>query len=258
MYSMTGYGQALQNSFLGKLRFEIKSVNRKSLDISIKDFPKECSHFELLIRKEIAKYVSRGQISVEVSLDQKTWFTSQRKNLLKKEKKNFEHLAKDLGFDPSVVDFAFLVDHMDLVTTIHPVPSNFENTCISGLSKALKAFNGMRAKEGKIIEQFLLSQLKKVEQTVEFIDRHKKKIVEQHEKKLKEKILQLSGQTFDEVMQQRFLQEVVIFADRYDVTEEILRLHAHLQQFSSLCSVTKEAVGKKMDFICQELLREPA
>jgi uncharacterized protein (TIGR00255 family) len=226
MYSMTGYGRGTATDpKLGlTATFEMSAVNRKSLDAHI-HAPREWNGFEQTCQgwlresvERLRQYAKKNDLPFEVSSD-----------LLL-------NLAKSLKEDARLPEWKTL-----------------ENTLESAFKAALKDLNSMRATEGAALAKDLLQQLKDLEAQCQIIARHAQQTAEQYRDTLLQRLQKL-GLELD-LEDERLLKELALFADRSDLSEELTRLDAHLEQFRSFID-SKEAQGRKMDFLCQEINRE--
>lgn len=245
--SMTAYGRAARQSASGQWLAEIHSVNRKMLDINL-SLPHELLSLDLDVRKWIGEEVQRGQVTVRIQLasDRHDAVLSSLKEL----KKKWSAIAKELGYSPEkAIDFAFLTDRL----TIVPLPIDqprVKEDLKKVLQMALEEFIGMRKAEGAALESDLKKRLRLIRQGLKQIEKRAPQAALNYEKKLKEKIKEF-------VDDDRLMREVILFAEKCDVSEEITRLYSHLKQFDGLiASREKNCVGRTLDFLTQEMGRE--
>lgn len=256
MNSMTGYGRAKLEKEEREYIIEIKSVNHKYSDITIK-LPRNISYLEEKIRKTILSKVSRGKIDVFVSY---TNYGIEGKNVILNKKlaelyiKELQELAEKTNIEREikVTDISKLPDVLN-VSAEEENSQIIWNELSECLENALTNFLEMRKQEGAKIKIDLETRIKKIEEFVDKIKQYSTLLVEEYVVKLKERIKEiLSTDIVDEA---RLAQEVVIYSDRYSIEEEITRLKSHIFQFNDL--LTKdEPVGKKIDFLIQEMNRE--
>lgn len=256
MNSMTGYGRAKLEKEEREYIIEIKSVNHKYSDITIK-LPRNISYLEEKIRKTILSKVSRGKIDVFVSYAN---YGVEGKNVVLNKKlaelyiKELQELAEETNIEKEikVTDISKLPDVLN-VSVEEESSELIWNEVLECLENALTNFLEMRKQEGAKIKIDLETRIKKIEEFVDKIKQYSTLLVEEYVVKLKERIKEiLSTDIVDEA---RLAQEVVIYSDRYSIEEEITRLKSHIFQFNDL--LTKdEPVGKKIDFLIQEMNRE--
>ena len=256
MNSMTGYGRAKLEKEEREYIIEIKSVNHKYSDITIK-LPRNISYLEEKIRKTILSKVSRGKIDVFVSYT--NYGIEGKKVVLNKRLaelyiNQLRELAEETNIEKEikVTDISRLPDVLN-VSAEEENSQIIWNELSECLENALTNFLEMRKQEGAKIKIDLETRIKKIEEFVDKIKQYSTLLVEEYVVKLKERIKEiLSTDIVDEA---RLAQEVVIYSDRYSIEEEITRLKSHIFQFNDL--LTKDGpVGKKIDFLIQEMNRE--
>ncbi len=255
--SMTGFGRSVKKTPHGDLVVEIYSVNRKVLDVSIL-LPKELGRFEQDVRSWVGKKVSRGQVTVRLA------FTPSAKGearalpdiaLLQELKKSWQEIAQNLGMDASKIDLPFLMLHLPVREPLYFVQ---EEDCLSlkiGVEEALKDLLSMRQKEGMALAKDILHRLVLMDKEIVLIEKAAPEANGRLQKKLAERLkeVSLSGSEVDE----RILREIVIYAEKVDVSEEVTRLFSHIDQFrQTLEEQTEEPVGRKLEFLTQEMGRE--
>ena len=253
--SMTGFGRASTETKKGSYAIEVQSVNRRFLEASVY-VPKDFLSVETEIRKLVAKKISRGQVVVRLS-----FYPSEDNvqdllpdiKLLKNLKKGWENIAKELQYKDCMVDLNFLSHQLKFSSKeqMKEQASDIKEI-LKCLDAALDELIVMKEKEGDLLLKDIKKRLKLIENGVIKIEGKSKTACVDFEKKLKEKLEAFSkGSETDE----RILKEIAIYADRVDITEEITRLKSHLEQFNLFCE-KKEEIGRKMDFLLQEMTRE--
>ncbi len=256
--SMTGYGRYSKDTPIGKLVIEIQSLNRKMLDMHLV-VPKELFRFEIEIRKWIGEVVYRGQLQVRIHLKQEDGLVS-RIPRLREMKSSWESVAAGLGFAPQeVVTFPFLVEqmqmpHMPQETEDEAAEKLMKEALKEGIYEALKQLMSMKEREGAALAADIEARLKILETELEKAEDRSLFAVDKYREKLQERMkeCQMAGVEVDE----RILREIVIYAERLDVSEEKTRLRSHIEQFRHLLQTTEPSIGKTMDFLTQELNRE--
>ncbi len=256
MYSMTGYGRGASSREGRELTIELKSVNNRFLDIGMK-LPRQLSFLEDSLRKLLSDSLSRGHVDVFVNYrnlrsDAKTVRVDEA--LLKAYVASARESAKvlDLEDDLTLSRALTLPD----VTTI--LPADEDQEALMELSKAVmtqavESLKVMRRKEGERLKLDLSARLETMTGYAAAIEKRAPAVVEEYRKKLTSRIEELLGET--EVDRARLATEVAIFADRAAIDEEIVRLNTHLVHFKELLDAD-EPVGRKMDFLVQEMNRE--
>lgn len=256
MNSMTGFGAATAPLKGASLRIEISSVNRKQAEVVVA-LPRAWAELESRVRDYVAARVSRGRVSVAIALQ--VVESSARPLML--------HTAK----------LQELTDRLEEVRSLtgHAVPPTLDALLRLGilaeeaetqmppeelwlavqpvLDEALEAFLGMRAREGSHLQEDLLSRVGTLRSLRDKIAQVAPTVVLHHREALTKRLAE-AGLPLD-LADERLVKEIALFADKCDVSEEITRLSSHLQQFEQLCQ-NQEAVGRTLDFLCQEIFRE--
>lgn len=253
--SMTGFGRGKLEVDGREYILEIKSVNHKYSDISIK-MPKNFSFVEDEIRKEINKNISRGKIDVNILYLNNG--NKQEKVIINKAlAKNYINEIRQLINEADVNSSINIMEIIKLPDVLNIQSEESEEQITKEIKQvlniAIEEFLKMREKEGKTIYQDLVNRIDDVNINVEQILRLSTGLIEEYIVKLKKRIEEiLKNEIIDE---NRLAQEVVIYADKCSIEEEITRLKSHIQQFKELLDI-KEPVGKRLDFLIQEMNRE--
>mgnify|MGYP002620907017 CR=1 FL=1 len=256
MNSMTGFGKSKLEINGRSYSVEIKSVNHRYCDINVK-LPRSISFYENEIKKIVAQKISRGKIDIFIehtnySAEGKDVFIN--KDLAKVYIKQLKELAEEENIDSSirVTDISKLPDVMQLKSE-EDENDEILNELLQCLNEALNNFVAMRNTEGEKIKQDLVSRLNNIKLMVEEISKNTTGLIEEYVVKLRERIKEILKT--DVVDEQRLAQEIVIFADKTSIQEELTRLSSHTQQFEKILT-SNGSVGKKIDFLLQEMNRE--
>lgn len=256
MRSMTGFGRAKLEKNNRIYSIEIKSVNHKYSDISIK-LPRSLNYLEDSIKKQISSKVARGKIDVFVTFEN---YSEQGKEvvineeLVKEYMEKFKLLAEknNLSMDIPVTEITKLPDVLTLKET-EEEEDTIQNELLECLEQAINNFVEMRTIEGNKIKEDLKARIDKVECDVQKISEYSTRLVQEYVVKLEERIKEILKT--DVVDQSRLAMEVVLFADKCSVEEELTRLKSHIEQFRTLIN-SEGTIGKKIDFLLQEMNRE--
>ena len=254
--SMTGFGRAKCEYEGREYNVEIKSVNHKYSDVSIK-IPRQISYLEEKVRKEILTKVSRGKIDVFITLQdysEKGKNIKINKELAKVYISQLRELAEETGItaDIDVIDISKFPEVLNI--------SNQDNEEIywdelrGVLDTALDNFVAMRETEGNKICDDLKVRMERIKEKVSKISSYSAGLVEEYIVKLNARVKELMST--DVIDENRLAQEIVIFSDISSIQEELTRLDSHISQFLDLLSNGNSPVGKKLDFIIQEMNRE--
>lgn len=254
MLSMTGYGRAAQDVDGRQLTVELKSVNHRFLDISFR-MPRNLMFLEDEARKQIGERLARGHVDVfmtyrnqrsdarQVSVD-RALFDAYAASL--------EALA-DSGVrdDRSLMGIARMPDVL-VVTEAQEDQEALKALLKQTLGAALDQLTAMRAREGSEILKDLAGRAQRIEELTLEVEKRYPETVQEYKQRLRAAIEEMIGQNVDET---RLLTEVAVMADRSAIAEETVRLHAHLAQLRE-CLEKDEPVGRRIDFLVQELNRE--
>ena len=256
MRSMTGFGRAKLEKNNRIYSIEIKSVNHKYSDISIK-LPRSLNYLEDSIKKQISLKVARGKIDVFVTFEN---YSEQGKEVVINEELVKEYMEKikllaeknNLSMNIPVTEITKLPDVLTLKET-EEEEDTIQNELLECLEQAINNFVEMRTIEGNKIKEDLKARIDKVECDVQKISEYSTRLVQEYVVKLEERIKEILKT--DVVDQSRLAMEVVLFADKCSVEEELTRLKSHIEQFRTLIN-SEGTIGKKIDFLLQEMNRE--
>ena len=258
MKSMTGYGrgECAQSGF--KVTVELSSVNRKQSEISVY-LPRELEALESRIRDEINRRIARGRLTVKVSMHAADGSIPGRVKLnaalARAYAREFSRLAKDLKLaGPVTLDTVVRAPGVLQTDEEQTDAESFWPTVAKALREALAALVKMREREGAHLAQDLRKRIAIVSKSVAQVQKQAPQVLERYQEQLRERIKN-AGLEMPEVGDERLLKEIVYFADRSDISEELTRLQSHFQQFDD-CVKSKEPVGRTLDFLAQEMNRE--
>lgn len=258
MKSMTGYGRGdcSQDGF--KITVELSSVNRKQTEISL-NLPREMEALEGPIRDRINSCVARGRVTVRVSLHAGGSQLSARMHLnvplAKAYARELSRLSKQLNLpDPVTLDHLVRAPGVFQTDEELAIEEDFWPSVQKALNRALGQMLKMRQREGGALARDLAQRVAAMRQSVGDIKKNAPKVAERYRQQLMARI-QAAGLEAPGIEDERLLKEVVYFADRSDISEELTRLRSHFQQFED-CLQSKEPVGRMLDFLAQEMNRE--
>ena len=254
--SMTGYGKASLSVEGREYQVEIKSVNHRYLDINIK-LPKSISYLEDTIKKEISAKIKRGKIDVFITFEnnsQEGKNITINKELAKLYIEQLKQLAQEEKISSNIeaMDIVKLPDVLEIKTDEED--ERIQNELIEVVQGAISKIIEMKNVEGSKIEQDLLQRIDKIENKIMEISAKSTGLIEEYVVKLEKRIKEILKT--EELDKSRLAQEVVIYADKCSIEEEVTRLKSHIYQFRNLISDNNETIGKKLDFLIQEMNRE--
>jgi uncharacterized protein (TIGR00255 family) len=253
MESMTGYCYVEKNTEQFSYSIEIKSLNSKYFE-SIINLPKTLRNEENEIQTLLKKYISRGKIVVNIDIFE--WIDAKPVSV------NGDLIVKYYNEIQKVHDRLMIKEpfHFDTVLQLDGITQRersmisdkSRNDIYSNLTQAVKKTVAMRKKEGSAIKKDINHSLGEISKNVTTVKNRAVSIVKEKSDALRERILSIAGDSIDET---RLYTEIAILADRIDINEEIIRLSDHLKKFKSVIK-DDEQIGKKCDFIAQEMFRE--
>lgn len=252
--SMTGYGRGKYEIDSREYIVEIKSVNNRYCDVSIK-LPRSISYLEEKIKKEITSKVSRGKIDVFI-----TFYNNSTKG--KSIKFNRElagiyinelrELAKENGINDEI-QVTDISKFPDILTVENEEDEELIwNELKLPLEEAINNFIAMKETEGNKIFEDLTKRIEDIQEKVSVISKNSTRLIKEYIVKLEERIKELLNT--EKIDENRLAMETVIYADKCSVEEEITRLNSHICQFREL--IKENVIGKKLDFLIQEMNRE--
>lgn len=256
--SMTGYGKAEAVLAGRKFTIEMKSVNHRFLEISLR-LPGMFLPFEGEIKKRIGEQFSRGRIEATLRADgDGNAENAGRFTLNLPLIRNYHALLGQMKEDLNLRGEITLEVMAGFRDAFIPVETSQDPAALwEGLSKilaaAMRALIEMREKEGGSLKSDLVDRLNRIADCLEGIDRRVPQVVLDYQKRLGDRVRELTGGLA--VDEARLLQEVAIMAERSDITEEIVRFRSHIDQFNDLLA-GEDAAGRKIDFLIQEMGRE--
>jgi uncharacterized protein (TIGR00255 family) len=258
MNSMTGYGvgECTRNGF--KVTVELSSVNRRQSE-TVVYLPRELEVLEAQVREEINRRVGRGRVTVRVSLHplegREAANIHIHKGLARAYARELARLARELNLAGDVT-----LDHLLRAPGVLQNSSEWADAeafwpaVRSSLQGALAGLLQMRAREGLCLEKDLRRRVAALRRSLARIARRAPRVLQRYRQQLQER-LQNAGLDLAQVEEDRINKELIIFADRSDISEELTRLLSHFQQFDDYVK-TREAVGRTLDFLAQEINRE--
>jgi len=254
--SMTGYGRATQTVNGREITVELRSVNNRYLDCSVK-LPRLYGFAEDPIKTQLKKSISRGKVDVFVTVNlaaEQDEKISLNRPVLEGYLEALRTMAKDYGLrdDISVTSLAKLPDVFD-VQKEQTDEQQLTQDILSVADEAVRKFDDMRTVEGSALERDVRSRSASILSLVELVEARSPETVKEYRARLTAKMEEvLAGASVDET---RILQEAAIYADKIAVDEETVRLRSHLSQLNSMLT-SGGAIGRKLDFLMQELNRE--
>ena len=254
--SMTGFGRCEMEEHARRITVEMKAVNHRYLDLSIK-MPKKFNPFEAQIRNVLKEYLERGKVDLYITcedLGEENLQIRYNKSVAAEYLQYLRQMAEEFGLEDDV-----------RVSTLSRYPEVFsmedvqvdEEEIWQDLEKvvrgAAKVFVESREREGEALKTDLLDKLESMQESVAQIEARSPQVIEEYREKLRAKVKELVGDV--QIDESRLLMEVTVFADKICVDEEMVRLKSHIAAMSAELK-KGGSVGRKLDFIAQEMNRE--
>jgi uncharacterized protein (TIGR00255 family) len=236
-----------------EVNIKVKSLNNKSIDISIKGDKNVLMYLDLEIRKLVQQYFERGSFQLYININSLTpkfivepGKLTQYANVAREITKQANiNLSDDKLYE---VTIGMIMNNNNLEEELD---DTLKENILNAVKEALNALKEEREREGKSLILDIESRLNKIEEMLREIEEKKEKVLESVKEKVYQKVKQLLGENYSE----RAFIEATLLADKLDITEEVVRLKTHIQRFRELLNLN-EPIGRKLDFMCQEILRE--
>jgi len=249
IHSMTGFGRHIEHLGTEKITVEFKSLNSKSLDLNLR-LPQTLRAYEIDFRKKIAEQLTRGKVEASIYIQAETVRTPAQINepIVSEYLRQIKSFAE--GDDLVALALALKMPE-SLTQEKQEADENQIRSVNAALDKALEALISFRKQEG---EQLMLD----IQSRIDLITKHLEKVLALDEKRregVRRRLEQAVAQLKESIDENRFEQELIYYLEKYDITEEKVRLKNHLSYFLKTATES-EAPGKKLGFIAQEIGRE--
>ncbi len=257
MRSMTGYSKELYENDDFRVKIEIKSVNNKNLNLKIK-LPYILNFLENRIKTEVASRVSRGSLDLRIDFEDKRELGDlfeYNGNLASSYMKVLEKMEDDFNEKFSnKLDILIKQPNVVRKNELEIDETEYSEVVKATLHKALDSFLEMKEEEGFRLRMYFRERLQVIEGKVTQIIENKEKVVDDYREKLLERLERVRRDI--EFKEDDILKEILLFTDKSDISEETSRLESHIEQFKIELEKNEPSIGKKLDFILQEMFRE--
>jgi uncharacterized protein (TIGR00255 family) len=253
--SMTGFGQGRAEGHNYKVRVDLRSVNNRFLDVHTK-LPPELSSLEMQLKKQVQAALKRGRVDVTVSVEQmKQAVFEINRPLVSGYLAALAELRSEFGLEgePSLELVAKLQGALVVSQDSTQLDEELVQSVSAALQDALTSLIGMRSSEGQELARELNSRLSVIENQLPAIETEAERLPAIYRERLEKRLQEIAGEA--KIDEMRLAQEVVMFVDRSDISEEIARLRSHIVQMRDILT-SEDDVGKRLDFILQEMNRE--
>lgn len=256
--SMTGFGRETTEVDDTRFTIEVRSVNHRFLDLSVK-MPKSLLYLEERMKKTARKYFKRGRIDIFVTIEGEGLLNRTLKvdwNLFDQYMDSMKQIKEryHLEDEMTLKDFMLFQEPFSIEEQ-EKKSSTFENTLIHTLEAAMQNAEQMRIDEGIHLQRQLLEHIHEIERLTSKLETHRFQLQDQYKQRITKRLQEfLQHEILGE--DSRIFQEVALMAEKGDITEEINRLQSHINQFKEAIKKENDAIGRKLDFIIQEMHRE--
>ena len=258
IYSMTGFGRGENTNDAFDVTLEIKSVNNRYCDIIVK-MPKKLNVFEERIKNSIKNKLARGRIDVFINIEEKAFDNYEvvaNYEILDKFVTVYKDIIKryELKEEISLGMITRVQDGID-VSYLERGEDEYWDAISPALDTAIERLLEMRLTEGEKLKQDILDKVAHIETLLSQLEVMSPQILENYKLKTKERVKDILEGYNAELDENRIANELAIYADKTNINEEIVRIHSHLEQIRVILMAT-EPIGRKLDFLIQELNRE--
>lgn len=249
--SMTAFSRIDVNSEFGSLIFELKSVNHRFIEINFK-IPELFKKLELQMRDLLKEALVRGKVECSIIINENTVLSETKIDQAQLE--NYLDLMQKIKSKVGEPDKISITDVLNLPGVLNQNPvesSGLEKFCLEGFKETIKKLKEFREIEGKKLKKDITEKIKFIEVHLESLEKELPRLLDLNRKRLEKRISDLAVQ----IDRDRLDQEMVLLANRSDIDEEIVRLRSHSSEVIRLLD-TDNAIGRKLDFLMQEMNRE--
>lgn len=249
--SMTAFSRIDVNSEFGSLSFELKSVNHRFIEINFK-IPELFKKLELQMRDLLKEALVRGKVECSIIINENTVLSETKIDQAQLEK--YLDLMQKVKSKVGEPDKISITDVLNLPGVLNQKPvesSGLEKFCLEGFKETIKKLKEFREIEGKKLKKDITEKIKFIEVHLENLEKELPRLLDLNRKRLEKRISDLAVQ----IDRDRLDQEMVLLTNRSDIDEEIVRLRSHSSEVMRLLD-TDNAIGRKLDFLMQEMNRE--
>ena len=251
---MTGFGKAVVEINDKKITAEIKSLNSKQLDLTVR-IPQQYRECELPLRSLVAAELERGKVDLVISTESNIGISKSviNKELAEEYKAQITELSQELGIPQPEDWYSVILRMPDIMKTEMPDMDDAEKVALNdAVSNAIKELVAFRTQEGNRLELFFKEKIENIQQLLNEVPKYEQERIEKIRGRIVDALEKLKNEDYDK---NRLEQEMIFYIEKLDITEEKLRLQNHLDYFLSTME-TGHGQGKKLGFISQEMGRE--
>ncbi len=252
--SMTAYGRADVQTALGRCVVEMHSVNRRFLELRLA-LPRELLRFDPEVREWIGQKLSRGQVNVSATV---TYANGAAARIVPNRAiaQQYAEAFRELAGPDATIPWEWILQQEGVLRTEDGVDreETYREFLREGITEALTALEAMKEREGLTLQNDILGRLQTIQASIEGIEARSGIATEGYRAKLTQRLVDFTeGALADD---ERVLREVVMYAERIDVTEELIRLRSHIEQARGLFKGRDQVIGRTLEFLVQEMARE--
>lgn len=258
IYSMTGFGRGQNINSIFDVTVEVKTVNNRYCDVIVK-MPKKLNVFEDRIKNKVKTKLSRGRIEIYINFEEKSYDNYEvvpNFQILDKYVKAYEDIKSKYQLDQKI-DLQMLIRLQDgiEVSYLERGEEDYWEALEPALDEALIKLENMRRIEGEKLKSDILSKVNRIQTILSDIEKLGPMVLESYKARVKDRIGELLKEMNVELDAYRLSNELAIYADKTNINEEVVRIRSHLDQIGQILSLN-EPMGRKLDFLIQELNRE--
>ncbi|HUS65084.1 MAG TPA: YicC/YloC family endoribonuclease [Kofleriaceae bacterium] len=256
--SMTGYGRGVAEQGGRRVSVEIRSVNHRFTDVKLRGAQLDAAVEEKIVGR-VRERVTRGAMALTIRIEGGTAAATHRfdHDAARRAHAQLTELARAAGVEPRI-SLELLVAQPGVVAEVEGdrTSADLAEVACEAVDRAIEDLNSMRDAEGETLARDLAQRMERLGQLTADLDEQSKVAPEDAQRRLRDRLKRLLSGGSVAVDEGRLSQEVAVLADRMDVTEELVRVRSHIAQLSDLMSARVQAVGRRIDFLVQELGRE--
>lgn len=257
VYSMTGYGNYTINYDNTVVTIEIKSVNSRYLDI-ISKIPRSLQAFEHNLKKLLQHFFNRGRIELYITIDGDLLVDKKVNvnwNLLDEYMLSLEEIKEKYNIHENIsLSMLLQQESLFVIQEERSTDNSFYDMLYDSVEKVCKQVLSTRQQEGEYLKREVLHRLENVQNTLSFIEQNSDKVQRLYRNRVEERIRKYMNRSV-EIDENQLIQEIAVLSEKGDIQEEITRIKSHIDHFKSVIEQGSE-IGRKLDFIVQELHRE--
>lgn len=254
--SMTGYGKNIYTDENHKISVEIKSVNSRYLELNNK-IPRSINYFEDEIRKIVGEKIKRGRVDLYVQIE--TFANNTNYSIDEKKVLAYKKIFDDVSANAHIENDMKISDYIELTGVVSQndeVSEELEQHIKYAIAKAIEELNHMRTVEGDKIVLDMMARIDILRSMMSELEKHTQDMISSVFDRLKKRVEEVTEKLDVSVDESKIIEQAAFYADKMNVTEEIVRFESHIEQLKTFLVDKNDEIGKKIDFLIQEMNRE--